>query len=193
MKTLLLFLSFLFVLSFSAIAQKACTVVKFNGESFQCDEVIPGKTIVCKTKGQDKIKLNYTEVSYYIVKYKITVVEKGQKPQQIDTTRKCFVPEDGREFTVQIENDSVFLATAIKTINNTDFTDYFIYRKKDNTEALKIKKDKTAPDALKEYFGGSCPVFDKKLEEATPKFKKAAFPYDEFDTLIYQYRKNCKK
>ena len=183
----------LFALTLSA--QRQYTVVKFNGDTLYFDELAAGgKTIVCKSQGKEKVKLIASEVSYYIAPYKIWIQNEGErKAHQIDTTKKCFVPADGRIYTVEIENDSVYLASIEKEINGMTFMDYHIFRKKDNSEILEIKEDKTAPETLKKYFGGSCQVFDQQIIEFRPKFQKVKFPYEEWSTLLYTYSTKCVK
>ncbi|HET6990265.1 MAG TPA: hypothetical protein VFJ43_03030, partial [Bacteroidia bacterium] len=127
MKSRLLFLIAFGLLSIALAAQTKIKVVKFNGETFDCDELTPGKTIVCKIKGQDKIKLSYTEVRYYVVPYKTYVQYDKGPTQKVDTTKVCMVPEDGREYTVRISNDSVFMASVEKLVNDVPFTDYYIF------------------------------------------------------------------
>jgi hypothetical protein len=180
------------LLSTALFAQTKIKVVKFNGESFECDDLTPGKTIVCKIKGQDKIKLSYSEVKYYTVPYKMYLQKDKGPVEKVDTTKMCMVPEDGREYTVQIANDSVFIGSIDKTINDVPFTDYYIFNSK-NVQVLKIDKTIEAITELKKYFGGHCPEFDKLIVQYTPKFKKPAFPYEQWEDLLYNYTIHCQK
>ncbi len=192
MKIKFLFLLMLGLLSIGLAAQAKVKVVKFSGESFECDDITPGKTIVCKTKGQDKIKLSYSEVKYYIVPYKIYVQKDNGPAEKVDTTKTCMVPEDGREYEIRITNDSVFVASIEKTINDVPFTDYYIFNK-NNVEVLKIRETIEAINDLKKYFGGHCPEFDKLIVQYTPKFRKAKFPYGDWEDLLYNYTQHCQK
>jgi hypothetical protein len=178
--------------SLTLTAQRKYTVVKFNGDTLYFDNVSAGgKTIVCKTKGQDKVKLNAADVKYYLRPIKVTVVRKGKPTVQRDTVTKIFVPEDGEIHTVLMENDSVYLSEITKTINEQEFQDYYIHYKKDNKEIMEIKEDKTAIDVLVKYFGGHCAKFDKEVEAARPKFQKMIFPLAEWIMLVQNYYQWC--
>lgn len=83
--TLTLLLS-AFLLSFSLHAQRQHIVVKFNGDTLRCDEVVAGgKTMTLKTKGQDKIKIPAAEVKYYIEPFKMMFTQKGKLVQVYNT------------------------------------------------------------------------------------------------------------
>ncbi len=181
------------LLVFTAIAngQSRCIVVKFNGDTLRCDNVSAGgKTIVCKTKGADKIKLQATEVKYYMEPFRMYETSNGET-KKLDTLRKKFVPGDGKIHTVLMENDSVYLSEITKTIDGMEFQDYYIHRKQNNGEIMEIREDKTAINVLAKYFGGSCPEFDKAIADARPKFQKKLFPIVEWRTLIYIYTTKC--
>lgn len=189
--TLTLLLS-LFLLSFSLHAQRQYIVVKFNGDTLRCDEVVAGgKTMTLKTKGQDKIKIPAAEVKYYIEPFKMMFTQKGKPNELRDSTRKMFVPEDGKINTVFMENDSVYLTETTKTVDNHDYHDYYIYRKNDNVLVVQIKEDKTAIDVLAKYFGGSCAKFDAEIEAARPAFQKRIFPVVEWTNLFRNYKRWC--
>lgn len=180
--------------SLSVSAQRKYMVVKFNGDTSYYDDVAAGgKTINCKNKGGEKIKLEASEVSFYLRPTKMSIYNKGEETRVVDTTEKHVVCK-GKIFIVQMENDSVYLAESTPLDPTQDFSaDFHIIRKKDNSMVTEIRKYKQAPDELKKYFGGSCAAFDAKLTELKPKFQKAVFPYDEWYTLVNTYNVNCKK
>lgn len=191
MKTYLLsILVFLFT-SVSLAAQSQIIVVKFSGDTLYCDQVnAGGKTIICKTKGQEKIKLLASEVSYYLEPSKTTVVE-GGKTIEVDTFQKSFVPEDGKIHTVLMENESYYLTCITKTIDGMEFNDFYVMTKK-NVEVVEVKETKVALDQLIKYFGGTCPQFDQQIAAVKPKFDKKIFPIGDWWDLIYFYNHNCK-
>lgn len=193
MRFRLLFLSALLLCTLTLSAQRKTMVVKTSGDTLYCDNVSAGgKTIVCKTKGEDKLKIPANEVSFYLEPWVIWISEEGKRAVAHDTTRKCFVPEDGKIHTVILENENYYLTSITKTIDGTEFNDFYIMTKK-NVEVLEIKEDKTALDPLIKYFGGTCPEFDLRVAAAKPKFDKKIFPLAEWWDLLYYYNSNCKK
>lgn len=192
MKFRLFIASCFLLIAVGVSAQRKTMVVKFNGDTLYCDNVSAGgKTIICKTKGQSKVTLLSSEVDYYLEPWKIWIENDGKKAVEHDTTRKCFVPADGKIHTVLIENDSLYLTSITKTIDDMEFNDFYIITKK-HVEIMEIKEDKTALDNLSKYFGGNCPVFDKQIIAYKPKFQKKVFPIQEWWDLMYVYSNNCK-
>ncbi len=192
MKAYLLF-GLMFLLTLTTLsAQSQTIVVKFSGDTLYCDQVnAGGKTIICKTKGQEKIKLLASEVSHYLEPSKVTVVEEGKPTIEVDTFQKSFVPEDGKIHTVLMENEGYYLTCITKTIDGMEFNDFYVMTKK-NVEVLEIKETKVALDQLVKYFGGTCPQFDLQIAAVKPKFDKKIFPIGEWWDLIYYYNHNCK-
>ena len=92
----------------SLFAQKQTMIVKFTGDTIYCDKITAGgKKIICETDGE-KTKLSSSEVSYYIEPYKYYLAD-GDPPPSKDTTRKCFVPADGKIHEVILENNKYYL------------------------------------------------------------------------------------
>lgn len=174
-------------------------VVKFNGDTICCDvaSLTMRNQLVCKTKGKETIKLDGDDVSYYIEPYTIMVRSKGEfTSHAMDTTRKC-IPDGGMVYVVEMENDSFYLASQEYDRNhdlaNPDMVkNYYIYNKTDNTQEEEVPKTISAIDLLKDYFGGSCPVFDQLLQQSRGKFI-LGFDYPAWNLLIRTYNLNCKK
>ena len=189
-----IFLSAILLFSvMSLVAQRKTMLVKFSGDTLYFDDVTcSGKNMVCKNKGEDKVKIPATEVSFYVEPRTIWIVKKGEKSVEHDTTRKCFMPADSKIHTVQMENENYYLTSITKTIDGREFNDFYIMTKK-NEQVMEIKEDITALDALIKYFGGTCSEFDLKVAGAKPKFDKRVFPIQEWWQLIYFYNDNCRK
>lgn len=191
----LLLICFGLTLSFTLHAQQKCMLVKFSGDTSYYDQITGGgKTVVCKNDGGEKVKIPATDVSFYTKPFVVEVVNEGDKKgHDVDSTRKCVVA-DGAVYYVQMENDSVYMVESAPAQNNQNsIADYYIIRKKNNAMVKEIRKDKGAPDELMKYFGSSCPAFDAKVKLLKPKFQKAVFPWDAWNTLIDTYNKNCGK
>lgn len=188
----LLAVNLLTALVFSA--QTQTMVVKTNGDTVYCDKITAGgKKIICETGGQ-KTKLLASEVSYYIEPYKY-VLSDGDPPPTKDTTRKCFVSANGKIHEVILENDKYYLTYSTSKKENHQFDvheNYHIMDKK-NAEVALIVQNKTAPDTLAKYFGGTCPEFDAKVKAAKPKFNNKIFPILLWGELLDFYITGCKK
>lgn len=186
---------FLVIVSFGAIsgmAQTQTTVVKTTGDTIYCDKITAGgKNIICETAGE-KTKLKATEVSYYIEPYEM-MMKDGEPPLMHDTIRKCFVPADGIIHEVLMENDGYYLTGAMTTplLGRNKHEQYYIVDKKKEIIA-KLDVNKTIPDLILQYFGGTCPEFDVKVKTAKPKFDNKIFPWQLFADLLNFYNRGCK-
>lgn len=176
MKLLLLLLT-VTVLSGQLNAGGRYRVYKRNGEVIVCDQVLPGMKTTCKTEGEDKINIRQEDLKYYT----------------FDDTNKYIVGDHGYRYTVEIENDSVYLCSLAKEYDGVDFTDYYIYDKSDNTKIQEILKNKRAIETLKEYFGGACAVFDAKITAVSSHFTSMKFNDKEWVELLFLYRHSCEE
>lgn len=173
-------------------AQTQTMVVKTTGDTIYCDKITAGgKNIICETAGQ-KTKLKATEVSYFIQPYQMMMAD-GEPPLWHDTIRKCFVPTDGKIHEVLMENDSYYLTGTMTTylLGRNKYEEYYIMSKK-NVQIELIIQNKTLPDILLKYFGGTCPEFDAKVKAAKPKFDNKIFPWLLFADLLDFYNRSCK-
>lgn len=191
-----LLLIFTVFLSCNLVAQLSMntvkyTVVMWSGDSITCDELsVKENTIICKSEGQKKVKLQASDVKYYVEDYK-KLLRDELPPPFVDTTQKYFVDDIGRIHAVWIENDSFYLSVVDTLFRDKPHAEYYVHYKHNNQEVVKIKQDKYALNVLVKYFGGVCAEFDKSIEAAQPDFKKKGFIQNVFADLVWNYHRHC--
>lgn len=167
------------------------TVVTFDGDSFVCKElIIKGKTVICKTEGEKKLKFECTEIKYYVQAYS-KLLRDELPPPFVDTTQKFFLDSAGRIHEVLIENDSFYLSAVDTLFKDKPHVEYYINYKHNNQQVQKIKQDRYALDPLVKYFGGHCAEFDKSVAAAQPVFKKKGFVVNDYWNLLWNYHRQC--
>jgi hypothetical protein len=186
------FFAFILCIGNLLFAQRPQTlVVKTNGDSLYFGKITAGgNNIIGETDGV-KTKLKATEVSFYIEHYDLFIHD-GDPPLLRDTTRKCFVPADGKVHEVLIETDSLYLTATIEQgkFGTMAPVDYFVMSRK-NVQIAPVHQNKTAPDTLKKYFGGKCAAFDARLKADRLKFDRKIFPENLLWELIDLYNESC--
>jgi hypothetical protein len=101
---------------------------KTNGEIIECEVVNPGKTVVCKSKGKEKIKIPVAEVLYYTFK----------------DSAKYIIDENGYDYSYLIENDAVYLVERDKYVDGNLYLKYYLIRKSDKSASGYPEDDRSA-------------------------------------------------